>query len=324
MSFRLAHAIICYHSRHRGVGEGDAKGAVLSVRRRPRPSAERLPLADLPLRAWFRRQTPSCSDVVWMLSREGLAYFRTMSETGDFMGTLDIHRATLETCGEASGTVVVIDVLRAFTTAGFAFDAGAEAITLVSEVREAYALREAHPDWLITGEVGGLPVQGFDFSNSPGGFVGEDLRGRRLVQRTSSGTQGVVRSTGAANRVAASLCCARATAVYLDRLQPDRVTMVITGSHPEGLGDEDQACADYLEGLIRERPVDLEGIRKRVRSAQAAQRFIDPEQRAFSLEDLEYALDVDRFGFAMVVRKEGAYDVMRAVDVCGGPRKVHG
>lgn len=247
----------------------------------------------------------------------------TVSEGEAISGEVNIHRATLETCSQATGTVVVIDVLRAFTTAAFAFDAGAEAITLVGGVEEAFALREAHPDWLIVGEEGGLPIEGFDFGNSPAAFLSEDMTGRRLVQRTSSGTQGVVRSKRAENRLTASLCCARATAACLGRLQPDDVTMVITGSHSEGLGDEDQACADYLEALIRGRPVDLEGIRKRVRGARAARKFTDPEQGAFLPEDLECALDVDRFDFAMVVRKEGAHDVMRAVDVSGGPSEVH-
>ena len=45
-----------------------------------------------------------------------------------------IQRATLQNCHTATGTVVVIDVLRAFTTAAYAFDAGADDITLVSTV----------------------------------------------------------------------------------------------------------------------------------------------------------------------------------------------
>ena len=40
-----------------------------------------------------------------------------------------VQRATLQNCHTAAGTVVVIDVLRAFTTAAYAFDAGAEDIT---------------------------------------------------------------------------------------------------------------------------------------------------------------------------------------------------
>ena len=180
-----------------------------------------------------------------------------MSPRSSILSSLHLHRATPEMCGDATGAVIVIDVLRAFTTAAFAFDAGAKDITLVAEIETAFALREEHPDWLIKGEERGLPVDGFDFDNSPSGFVGRDLTGRDLVQRTSSGTQGVVRSRRADHLLASSLCCARGTFDQLAGLEPERVTMVITGSHPEGLGDEDLACADYLEGLLREEPVDL-------------------------------------------------------------------
>ena len=53
---------------------------------------------------------------------------------------MKFKRATLETCSEATGTVVVIDVLRAFTCAAFAFAAGAKEIILVQETAEAFAL----------------------------------------------------------------------------------------------------------------------------------------------------------------------------------------
>ena len=222
----------------------------------------------------------------------------------------DFRRATLETCAEARGTVIVIDVLRAFTTAAFAFDAGVEAIRPVSEVEEAFALRDEHPQWLIMGEEGGLPVNGFDFDNSPAAFLDQDLAGRHMVQRTSSGTQGVVRSRNADGLLASSLCCARATVEYVSRLRPQSVTMVITGSHAEGLGDEDQACADYLEALMRGESVDEESVIQRVRASRAGQKFTDPERPQFSPLDLELAVDVDRFPFAMVVRRQGDRHLM--------------
>jgi 2-phosphosulfolactate phosphatase len=62
---------------------------------------------------------------------------------------MEIRRTTLATCAGATGTVVVIDVLRAFTTAAYAFAAGALDITLVGEIEEAFALREANPDALL-------------------------------------------------------------------------------------------------------------------------------------------------------------------------------
>ena len=48
----------------------------------------------------------------------------------------------LEGAQQAEGTVVIIDVYRAFTTAAVAFLKGAEKIILVAEVEEALALRK--------------------------------------------------------------------------------------------------------------------------------------------------------------------------------------
>ena len=70
---------------------------------------------------------------------------------------MEIRRSTLDTCHEAHGVVVVIDVLRAFTTAAHAFDRGAEEILLVSSVEEAFQCRERNSDFVLIGEVGGLP-----------------------------------------------------------------------------------------------------------------------------------------------------------------------
>ena len=149
---------------------------------------------------------------------------------------MDIRHATLETCSQATGMVVVIDVLRAFTTACFAFEAGAEDIVLVSTVEEALALWQQIPGALVMGEVGGYRPEGFDFGNSPSALVNVDLTGRRMIQRTSAGVQGVVRSTGAEILLAASFVCAQATIRYIQSLSPDTVTLVPTDNR-DGHGD---------------------------------------------------------------------------------------
>ena len=55
---------------------------------------------------------------------------------------------------EAEGTVIIIDVFRAFTTAAIAFDRGADHIVLVAEIDEALALRDRAPSQ--GGVLGGL------------------------------------------------------------------------------------------------------------------------------------------------------------------------
>ncbi len=214
------------------------------------------------------------------------------------------QQATLETCGEASGIVVVIDVLRAFTTAAYAFAAGASRIALVRTAAEAFALKKRYPDALLMGEEMGLPIEGFDYGNSPSAFVTADLDGCKMIQRTSAGTQGVVQSVNAGVLLACSLCCASATGRYIQSITPEGVTFVITGSHTVDQGDEDRACADYIQGLLEGNPPKRDGIVKRVRDSAAAGKFLDPKQKAYPRSDLEHALELDRFDFAMIVRRQ--------------------
>ena len=102
---------------------------------------------------------------------------------------MNFERYNLDTCHQIEGVAVVVDVLRAFTTAAFVFQAGAEEIILTDTVEEAFRLRDEHPGSLLMGEVNGYPIDGFDHSNSPSSLQGAVLAGRTLIQRTSAGTQ---------------------------------------------------------------------------------------------------------------------------------------
>jgi 2-phosphosulfolactate phosphatase len=228
---------------------------------------------------------------------------------------MQIERATRDTCGEATGAVVVIDVIRAFTTAAFAFAAGARDVVLTGEVDEALALRARFPGALAMGEVGGLKIPGFDFGNSPADLAGHDLRGRRMIQRTSAGTQGMVLSLGAETLLAASFVCAGATARILKQLAPERVTFVITGIHPNRDGDEDAACADYIAALLEGHSLDPAPFLRRVIESDSGQIFTDSDQPEFAPADLDFCTDLDRFDFAMLAERQDGLLVMRPIRV---------
>jgi len=224
---------------------------------------------------------------------------------------METRRASLETCATVTGAAVVIDVIRAFTTAAYAFAAGARDIVLVSTVEEALALRQQMPGALAMGEVGGLPIEGFDFGNSPSAFLGLNLGGRRIIQRTTAGTQGVVRCRQADLLVASSLVCAAATARYLRRLEPQAITMVVTGIFPDRDGDEDVACADYLEALLcGPTQPDSRPFVERVRNSTAARLFTDSAQGMFPAADVECCVAVDRFDFAMPIARRNGLLIM--------------
>jgi len=227
---------------------------------------------------------------------------------------MEITRATLETCGTATGCAVAIDVIRAFSTASYLFGAGVAAIYLVSTVEEAFALREAMPDCLLAGEVKGLPIQGFDFGNSPTAVANLDLPGKRVVQRTSAGTQGAVLAEHASVVLTGALTNLAATVRYIRKISPQQVTLIHTGQFPDGSGDEDVACADAIEDLLAGRTVDHDQITRRVRSSRSG-RYFDGSRPDFPASDLDLALQFDRFGFAMVVTREPNALVLRPVQI---------
>ena len=141
---------------------------------------------------------------------------------GDRSFHLTFHYTDLEDCHMARGVVIVIDVLRAFSTAAYAFSRGAKEIVLVGSVEEALSLKSQIPNAKAMGEVGGLRPEGFDFGNSPTYIDEAELSGITLIHRTSAGTQGVVRSQGAEILLAASFVVAGATARYIANLAPGK------------------------------------------------------------------------------------------------------
>jgi len=220
---------------------------------------------------------------------------------------------------EVTGAVVVIDVLRAFTTAAHAFAAGASEILMVGSVEEAFALQRALPGARLMGEVDGYPIDGFDFGNSPFELSRQALGGARVIHRTTSGTRSAVAARSADAILAASFVVAGATARHLRQLAPGRVSLVVSGRDRPFGGADDLACADYLAARLRGEEVPVAPFLARVRESKAAGRFLDPALTAFPAEDLELALEADRFDFAMAASRRGDLLVLEPAGGAGQP-----
>lgn len=97
----------------------------------------------------------------------------------------------------AGGCVaIVVDALRASSTAAMLLHHGAREILAVREVDEARAAKVRDPDALLFGERGGLPPEGFDHGNSP--LEAPQAAGRRVIFTTTTGAGRLVSSWGAA------------------------------------------------------------------------------------------------------------------------------
>jgi 2-phosphosulfolactate phosphatase len=223
---------------------------------------------------------------------------------------ISIH-SLLEGAERATGSVAVIDVFRAFTTAAVALANGASSIVMVRTVEEALALRKAGIGQICMGEVRGRTPPGFDFGNSPFEISGVDFRGQTIIQRTSAGTQGIVAASKAERLYAASLVTADATVRALLSGSPDQVSLVVMGGNGIKRTDEDELCAIHLRNRLEGRPSDADAVRRLILAGGEVARFHDPARPYLHPEDVDIALDIDRYDFAVRVELEDGRPVAR-------------
>ncbi|HEY4383707.1 MAG TPA: 2-phosphosulfolactate phosphatase [Ktedonobacteraceae bacterium] len=218
---------------------------------------------------------------------------------------MTLLRVRQGTAAQARGITIVIDVIRAFSVAGYAFAGGARSIWLVRGVDEAHALRENDPEALLAGEVQGRRIPGFQFNNSPAQMAQADVQGKRLIQRTGAGTQGAVNAQHASHILLCALTNARATAQYARKLAEttgEPITLFPTASYEQqGAQNEDEICADYVEALLHKQTDAQELLARGIAHLYNSQRFNgwrdnDPD---FPTADIAAVLDIDRFQFAM-------------------------
>jgi len=215
---------------------------------------------------------------------------------------MEIKRLSLmEGARKATGTTVVIDVFRAFTTAAYVMANGAETILPVGGVEEALELRRRHPGWVVMGEVHGHKVPGFDYGNSPDEVSRVDFTGKTVVQRTSSGVQGILAASGADEVLLGSFVMTEATVEYLRRRAPRVVSIVAMGWEGEHEAIEDELCAEYLEARLHGRRPDFPDMARRIRADPQGAKFFDPAQTSFREGDFHAAMSLDRFPFALKI-----------------------
>jgi 2-phosphosulfolactate phosphatase len=217
----------------------------------------------------------------------------------------------LEGAKRAQGTVVIVDVFRAFTTAAVALARGADRIIIVPGIEEALRLRDRGVGAVCVGEVNGIKPDGFDFGNSPHEMMQASLQGQVVIQSTRAGTTGAAAATQAEAVYAGSFVVAEATAEALRRDDPPRVTIVAMGWNARVRTDEDELCAFYLRNLLQGRRPDPEAVRRLVLASGEAAKFGDPQQPHFHREDLEIALEINKYDFAIRVVKEDGFLVAR-------------
>jgi len=149
---------------------------------------------------------------------------------------------------------VVVDVIRATTTAAHFLQAGAARLLLAGEVETARRL--ATGDALLAGERGGVPLEGFDFGNSPREAAALDLAGREVVITTTNGTVAALRAAAVSPQVAlGSLVNAKAVARWAAGF--NSVLFVAAGREGRVALDDTYAIGAIIAALSEMSEVEL-------------------------------------------------------------------
>jgi 2-phosphosulfolactate phosphatase len=85
--------------------------------------------------------------------------------------------------------VVVIDILRATSAICTAFQYGVEKMIPVAGIDEAKSYKDQ--GFLVGAERNGIAIEGFDFGNSPYGYMTDKIKNQTVVITTTNGTQAI-------------------------------------------------------------------------------------------------------------------------------------
>ncbi|MCD8036247.1 MAG: 2-phosphosulfolactate phosphatase [Clostridiales bacterium] len=200
---------------------------------------------------------------------------------------------------QARGLTVVIDVFRAFTTACFIMNNGAEAIYPVGRVEEAFELKKRLKNPVLVGERNEVIVPGFDYGNSPANIEHVDFTGKNVIHTTSAGTQGIVNAVNADEIITAAFVNVHAVVRYIKAVNPDTVSIVCMGKAALAPAEEDTWCAEYIRALLLGEDYDLEDKLKRLRNLEGKRFFRPDNQEQCPERDFYLATEVGRFDFIL-------------------------
>lgn len=171
--------------------------------------------------------------------------------------------------------VLVVDVIRATSTATMLLEAGARALWLTNQLDKARRLRQNGE--VLVGEVGCLRPEGFDLGNSPLEARQAPVVGRVVIQSTTNGTRAAHLAAQSAREVLlASLLNARAAAQQAMRLVREEVAILCAGREGS-LGLDDLYTAGILADLLQQEGLTPVGDATRL-ALELCWHHLDPQQ----------------------------------------------
>jgi 2-phosphosulfolactate phosphatase len=218
----------------------------------------------------------------------------------------------------ARGLAVIIDVYRAFSCTPLLFSLGIKSSLLVSSPVEAFALKKRDSSFVLIGETGGAPIDGFDFGNSPSQILKTDpgfFANKTVVQRTSSGVRGAIAALAVADEVLlGSYNVAKSTAEYILSRNPKEVSLVAMGWDLKEIAPEDEWCARYLAHMLGSGEYHHVKAIREIVFHESTQKFLRRDVSYFPSEDPVLCMQRDMYDFVLRARQKGDLVVVEKLE----------
>jgi 2-phosphosulfolactate phosphatase len=141
--------------------------------------------------------------------------------------------------------------------------------------------------------------EGFDYGNSPMHLLEADLRGKTIVHTTSSGTQGLANAEQASEVITGSFVNAGAIVRYIQKKNPESVSLVGMGYATLYQVEEDEGCAHYIANELKGIRTDFDKMLKNIRETSGARFFLEEKQHYAPREDFDLCMNLNRFDFVL-------------------------
>lgn len=210
--------------------------------------------------------------------------------------------------------VIVLDIFRATSFIVTALAMGAKRIVPATTIQQARQL--AQNGRILAGERDGKKIKGFDLGNSPSILRDYPLKDKELVLTTSNGTRAIAKARKAAYLLIGSFLnlshCAR-TAVCLGK----SILILCSGTKGTFSLEDGVAAGALIDTCLQMRPLyqldDLgmmarQSYRSWLRRGWNELKNSRGGKRVMELgleEDLDYALQIDRFSITPIVTEQG-------------------
>lgn len=203
----------------------------------------------------------------------------------------------IEGAKKAKGLTVIIDVIRSFTVDCYILNNGAARIIPMADIETAYKLKKENPEYILIGERNEQTPQGFDFGNSPSYFQNIDFKGKTIVQATGAGTKGIVNAKNVSEILTGSFVNINAIIKFIQKKNPEIVSLVSMGYAGSQPADEDILCAQYIKNSLEGIEPDFDQMVKIIKNGTGKRLFKPENQDHSPVADFYLCMNINAFNF---------------------------